>query len=70
MIPFLTSNRDVRPLTSTPPLHKKKEETRLAQERKEKKWQKDHAYDDIFTEDSMDASSNQNREVDWEDDFM
>lgn len=40
------------------------------QERKEKKWQKDHAYDELFAEHNMEASSNQNRDADWEDDFM
>ncbi|KAJ3481914.1 hypothetical protein NLG97_g7703 [Lecanicillium saksenae] len=49
---------------------KKKEEARQAQEWKEKKWQKDHAYDDLFTEENMDMQSNQNRGADWEDDFM
>ncbi|XWW99192.1 hypothetical protein V2A60_007200 [Cordyceps javanica] len=49
---------------------KKKEEARQAQEWKEKKWQKEHAYDDLFTEENMDMQSNQNRTADWEDDFM
>ncbi|KAM0738029.1 hypothetical protein ACQRIT_007505 [Beauveria bassiana] len=49
---------------------KKKEEARQAQEWKEKKWQKEHAYDDLFTEENMDLQSNQNRSEDWEDDFM
>ncbi|KAM0482489.1 hypothetical protein ACHAPX_003007 [Trichoderma viride] len=49
---------------------KRKEEQRQAQEWKEKKWQKDHAYDSIFTEENMAASSNQDRAEDWEDDFM
>ncbi|GFP51886.1 coiled-coil domain-containing protein 25 [Trichoderma asperellum] len=49
---------------------KRKEEQRQAQEWKEKKWQKDHAYDELFTEENMAASSNQDRSADWEDDFM
>ncbi|KAJ1338037.1 NFACT RNA binding domain-containing protein [Microdochium nivale] len=49
---------------------RKKEEARIMQERKQKKYQKDHAYDDLFTEENMDASSNQNRDENWEDDFM
>ncbi|KAM4057336.1 coiled-coil domain-containing protein [Hirsutella rhossiliensis] len=49
---------------------RKKEEARQAQEWKEKKWQKDHAYDDIFTEENMASTSNQDRDADWEDDFM
>ena len=43
---------------------------RQAQEWKEKKWQKEHAYDDLFTEENMDMQSNQNRSEDWEDEFM
>ncbi|KAM0452778.1 hypothetical protein ACHAO4_005197 [Trichoderma viride] len=49
---------------------KRKEEQRQAQEWKEKKWQKDHAYDEMFTEENMASSSNQERAADWEDDFM
>ncbi|KAG5997971.1 hypothetical protein E4U52_002272 [Claviceps spartinae] len=49
---------------------RRKEEAKQAQEWKEKKWQKDHAYDDIFTEENMAASSNQERDMNWEDDFM
>ncbi|KAL3588408.1 hypothetical protein FPOAC2_10562 [Fusarium poae] len=49
---------------------RKKEEAKQAQEWKEKKWQKDHAYDDIFTEELMAGSSNQDRNENWEDDFM
>lgn len=52
------------------PPHQKREEAKIAQERKDKKWQKDHAYDDIFNEDDMEASSNQNRGEDFLDDFM
>ncbi|EGY22220.1 coiled-coil domain-containing protein [Verticillium dahliae VdLs.17] len=51
-------------------LLRRKEEARVALERKEKKYQKDHAYDDLFTEDALEGSSNQNRDADWEDDFM
>ncbi|KAK4228472.1 hypothetical protein QBC38DRAFT_474932 [Podospora fimiseda] len=49
---------------------RKKEEARIAKERQEKKWQKDHAYDEIFTEENLAASSNQERDENWEDDFM
>ncbi|KAL9948997.1 hypothetical protein D7B24_002727 [Verticillium nonalfalfae] len=51
-------------------LLRRKEEARVALERKEKKYQKDHAYDELFTEDALEGSSNQNRDADWEDDFM
>jgi hypothetical protein len=48
----------------------KKEEAKIAQERKEKKWQKDHAYDEMFQEADPDEANNQDRGEDWEDDFM
>ncbi|RDL39036.1 DUF814-domain-containing protein [Venustampulla echinocandica] len=50
-------------------LDRKKEEARIAQERKEKKWQKEHAYDDLFTGDD-DEANNQDRGEDYLDDFM
>ncbi|KAK7978309.1 Coiled-coil domain-containing protein 25 [Apiospora saccharicola] len=49
---------------------RKKEEARIMKERAEKKWQKEHAYDEIFSEENMAQSSNQDRGSDWEDDFM
>jgi len=49
---------------------RQKEEMRVARERKEKKWAQEHAYDDFFDEQNLAASSNQNREEGWEDDFM
>lgn len=49
-------------------LSQKREEARVAQEYKEKRYQKDHAYDALFTEDD-DCANNQDRE-DLEDDFM
>jgi hypothetical protein len=48
----------------------KKEDARIAQERKDKKWQKDHAYDELFAEDDPEEANNQNRGEDLEDDFM
>jgi len=51
-------------------LDRKKEEARIAQERQEKKWQKDHAYDELFQEGDPEEANNQNRGADWEDDFM
>ncbi|KAF7553959.1 hypothetical protein G7046_g6954 [Stylonectria norvegica] len=48
---------------------RKKEEAQQAKEWQEKKWQKDHAYDDLFTEDNM-VGTNQDRDENWEDDFM
>jgi hypothetical protein len=51
-------------------LPQKKEEARVAKERQEKKWQKDHAYDELFTDENMESTSNQNRDENWEDDFM
>ncbi|OQE15933.1 hypothetical protein PENSTE_c026G10033 [Penicillium steckii] len=39
-------------------------------EREQLKWQKDHAYDDMFSEENMLNSSNQDRGEDFLDDFM
>ncbi|KAF2153090.1 DUF814-domain-containing protein [Myriangium duriaei CBS 260.36] len=47
-----------------------KEEARVNKERKELKYQREHAYDDWNDEDAVHASSNQDRAADWEDDFM
>ncbi|KAJ5493455.1 Coiled-coil domain-containing protein 25 [Penicillium diatomitis] len=46
---------------------KEKQEKR---EREQLKWQKDHAYDDMFSADNIEASSNQDRDPDFLDDFM
>jgi len=52
-------------------LERKKEEARVAEERKQKKWQKDHAYDELFQEQDPDEANNQNREEGYlSDDFM
>ncbi|QDS73192.1 hypothetical protein FKW77_002607 [Venturia effusa] len=51
-------------------LARQKEEKRIARENKEKAWQKEHAYDDIFTAEAVEATSNQDRGSDFEDDFM
>jgi hypothetical protein len=58
------------PMHSSDTCRQKREEARQAEEWKQKKWQKDHAYDAMFAEEHMEASSNQNRSADWEDDFM
>ncbi|KAI4600609.1 hypothetical protein KJ359_000968 [Pestalotiopsis sp. 9143b] len=49
---------------------RKKEEARVAKERADMKYQKDHAYDDLFSADNVAGSSNQDVGSDWEDDFM
>ncbi|KFY35077.1 hypothetical protein V494_06222 [Pseudogymnoascus sp. VKM F-4513 (FW-928)] len=49
---------------------RKKEEARIAKERRELKYQKEHAYDDVFTEEALEANSNQNRDEDYLSDFM
>jgi hypothetical protein len=51
-------------------LVQRKEEARVAAERKKLAWQRDHAYDDIMTEDNLAESSNQDRDEDFLDDFM
>ncbi|KAJ4351795.1 Coiled-coil domain-containing protein 25 [Didymosphaeria variabile] len=49
---------------------RKKEEALIMKERKEQKYQKDHAYDDLFTEENMASASNQDRSEDFLDDFF
>jgi hypothetical protein len=51
-------------------LPQQKEEARVAKERKEKKWHKDHAYDDLLSEENIAQSSNQDRDEDFLDDFF
>ncbi|PNY25444.1 Coiled-coil domain-containing protein 25 [Tolypocladium capitatum] len=62
--------KDLRRRDQAAQQSRRKEEAKQAQEWKEKKWQKDHAYDDLFTEENMAAASNQDRDANWEDDFM
>ncbi|EEP80865.1 hypothetical protein UREG_05707 [Uncinocarpus reesii 1704] len=54
---------------------KRREEKRIAEkkerkEREELKWQKEHAYDDLMSEENVYQSSNQNRDESYLDDFM
>ncbi|OJJ49518.1 hypothetical protein ASPZODRAFT_127989 [Penicilliopsis zonata CBS 506.65] len=49
---------------------KKAQEKKEKKEREQLKWQKDHAYDDLFSEENMLQSSNQDRDADFLDDFM
>lgn len=49
---------------------RRREEARVARERKEKAWARDHAYDDLFAEEEVMRSSNQDRGEDFLDDFM
>ncbi|RAH45537.1 putative DUF814 domain protein [Aspergillus brunneoviolaceus CBS 621.78] len=39
-------------------------------ERDQLKWQKEHAYDDLMSEENIQGSSNQDRDADFYDDFM
>ncbi|KAI9888488.1 MAG: hypothetical protein M1814_006879 [Vezdaea aestivalis] len=48
---------------------RKKEEAKVARERREKAWQKDHAYDDLFSEETVAQSSNQDGNQNMEEDF-
>lgn len=48
----------------------RKEEARIAKERKELAWRRDHAYDDVMTEENLEANSNENRDENFLDDFM
>jgi hypothetical protein len=63
-------SRSLHPNSSVLNPLQKKEEARIAQERKEKKWQKDHAYDELFQEEDPDDANNQDRGEDFLDDFM
>jgi hypothetical protein len=47
-----------------------KEELRIARERKQLAYDRDHAYEDLYSEESLRHSSNQFRDENWEDDFM
>jgi hypothetical protein len=48
----------------------RKEEARIAKERKELAWRRDHAYDDVMTEENLEENSNENRDENFLDDFM
>lgn len=48
----------------------KKEDAKVAEERQRIKWQKDHMYDELHTDDNIHESSNQDRDADFFDDFM
>jgi len=47
-----------------------KKDARIAKERKELAWKRDHAYDDLFSEENLASSSNQDRDADSDNDFM
>jgi hypothetical protein len=49
---------------------RQKEEARVAREHKEKAWQRDHAYDDLFTAEKVAAASNEDVDPNFEEDFM
>ncbi|KAF2862731.1 putative coiled-coil protein [Piedraia hortae CBS 480.64] len=49
---------------------KKKEDQRIVEERSRLKWQKEHMYDELHTEENMAESSNQDRDPDFLDEFM
>jgi hypothetical protein len=48
----------------------RKEEARIAKERKELAWRRDHAYDDVMTEENLEQNTNENRDENFLDDFM
>ncbi|KKA23429.1 putative coiled-coil protein [Rasamsonia emersonii CBS 393.64] len=49
---------------------KKAAEKREKKEREQLKWQKEHAYDDLMSEENIQQSSNQDRDPNFLDDFM
>jgi peptidoglycan hydrolase-like amidase len=46
------------------------QEKKKQQEYEQLKWQKAHAYDDMFTEENLESSNNQDRDENFLDDFM
>ncbi|KAK4987779.1 hypothetical protein LTR66_007505 [Elasticomyces elasticus] len=62
--------KELRRKDKSAQLSRQKEEARIAKERKELAWQRDHMYDDLHAEDAILASSNQDRDASFEDDFM
>lgn len=48
----------------------KKEDAKVAEERQQLKYQKQHMYDDLHTEENLQETSNQDRDANFEDDFM
>jgi len=62
--------RELRKVERIAQQEKKKADAKLAEERQELKWRKEHMYDDMLTEDQMQMSSNQDRDEDFLDDFM
>lgn len=68
--PYLRKVEECRTDGRYPMHQQKKEEARLKKEREQLKYQKEHAYDFLNNEDEMEATSNQNRDEGWEDDFM
>lgn len=51
-------------------VRQKKEDQKTAEERAKLKYQKDHMYDDLHTEENLEMSNNQDRDADFLDDFM
>ncbi|KAK5120532.1 Coiled-coil domain-containing protein 25 [Meristemomyces frigidus] len=62
--------REVRKKERIAAQEKKKEEQKTAEERAQLKYQKDHMYDDLHTEENLEMSNNQDRDADFLDDFM
>ena len=48
----------------------KKEDAKIAEQRKQIKYQKEHMYDDLHTEENMAVTSNEDRDPDFLDDFF
>ncbi|KAI6843178.1 DUF814-domain-containing protein [Hortaea werneckii] len=62
--------KDIRRRERMAAQDKKQQDRKKAEEYAQQKWQKDHMYDDLHTEDNMAMSSNQDRDADFLDDFM
>ncbi|PLN80875.1 coiled-coil domain-containing protein 25 [Aspergillus taichungensis] len=64
---YLAKKRKDERKTRDQQMAREKQEKR---ERQQLKWQKDHAYDDLMSEENLQASSNQDRDPNFLDDFM
>ncbi|KAF2764617.1 DUF814-domain-containing protein [Teratosphaeria nubilosa] len=62
--------REIRKRERIAQQEKKQADKKLAEEHARMKYQKEHMYDDLFTDDQMGMSSNQDRDEDFLDDFM
>lgn len=66
---ILIEGETVRLLTRYEP-YQAKEEARIAKERQQLAYEREHRYEDLHSEEALQASSNQDRDADFLDDFF